>query len=389
MITKNKMLRITTLLSLATIAFITSCNKPAENESLEKLMAQRDSLVSVQESVRAELTSLNEKIVEMGGSGASRASAVVSTLPVSNGNFAHYVEVSGEVASRKNVTLSAEHMGVVTQLNVQEGSVVNAGQVLLRQDAVNVQNQINETKTSLDLAKAVYERQKSLWDKKIGTEVQFLEAKNRVESLESRLATLQSQLAKSVVKAPFHGTVDKLHVRLGEMLSTGAPILRLVNDKGLYIESEVSEAYIGKFDKGDSVEVRIPAYDISTKSMIKAVGEVINPENRTFTVEVEMPEIDRKVKPNLLTVLTIKDYEAPEAITIPTKVVQKDNIGTYVYVVEAGDKGDQAKKKHIEIGKSYGGQTEVLSGLTGTETIVDEGYRDVTDGLAVQIAKVE
>src|SRR5690606_14136693 len=195
------------------------------------------------------------------------------------------------------VMISAETAGTIERVHVKEGQRVGAGQVLVTLDAAILRNAVAELKTSLELANTIFEKQSRLWEQKIGTEVQYLEAKNNKESLERKLATTQSQLAQAVVKAPFAGTVDDVTAREGEMASPGVPLVRITSPQDTYIKADISERYIGKLGVGDEVEVYFPVQDMRAKSTIAAVSQVINPENRTFSVEVKIPKVDITLKP--------------------------------------------------------------------------------------------
>ncbi|MGI9543187.1 MAG: efflux RND transporter periplasmic adaptor subunit, partial [Cyclobacteriaceae bacterium] len=272
-------------------------------------------------------------------------------------------------------------------VNVKEGATVKAGQTLLRLDAEILENNIAELETALDLATTVYKKQARLWDKQIGTEVQYLQAKNNKESLERRLATAQSQRNQAYVKAPFSGVVDLVNIKQGEMASMGMPLLRIVNMGEMHILADVPERYLSGVKAGDSVEVLFPSLDREIASTVTAVGQVINPLNRTFTVEVDLPANDRDYKPNMTAVLKVKDYESPEALIVPSGIIQKDNIGDYLYKVTENENTLEARKVHITLGKTYGGTTEITEGLASGDKLVNEGYREVTDG--VKVSKAE
>jgi RND family efflux transporter MFP subunit len=270
---------------------------------------------------------------------------------------------------------------------VKEGESVKKGQVLVELDAEILRNNIQELKTSLELANTLYLKQKNLWDQNIGTEVQYLQAKNNKESLERKLKTTRSQLDYYNVKAPFNGRVYEIDVKLGSMMSPGMPVCRVVSLEDMYIQADVSESYVGKFEVGDTVDIDIPAMNITTKSTISAIGKVINVQNRTFEIEVKLPEeVNGNARPNQVTVLTITDYVRKKAITIPSKVVQRDANGNYIYVAVESENGMIAKKQHVTIGKSYKLSTEVLSGLDSGAKILTEGYRDVADGALINVA---
>ncbi|MDN5202617.1 efflux RND transporter periplasmic adaptor subunit [Fulvivirgaceae bacterium BMA10] len=340
------------------------------------------------QELKTQIATLEKEIKELDpefGKDADR-SVLVSTVTPEKGKFEHKVHVRGAVESRKNVLISAEVGGKIEQINVKEGQRVSKGQVLLRLDSDIIQNSIAELKTSLELATVVYERQANLWKNKIGTEIQYLEAKNNKESLERKLATANSQLNQTILKAPFSGVIDDVIALQGETATPGHPLIRIVNPNDVYIKADVSEAHIGKFKAGDPVSVHFPSLDQDVNSSVSSVSQVINTDNRTFVVEVKLASLDFKPKPNQVTVLFLTDYVNEEALTVPANLVQKDDIGDFVFCVEKNGEGSNAKKRHIKVGVSYDGRTEVVEGLTGNEAIVDKGFRELTEGAAIRIA---
>lgn len=368
--------------------FAAACQEPNQlAEKREELSEKKNEM----QELKAEIEELENEVAALDPDFAktNRRAALVSTRPVTQTDFRHFVEVRGEVRSDKNVTLSAEAMGMVASIPVEEGQQVEKGQVLLTINADVLRNNMEGVKTQLELAKTVFERHKNLWDQNIGTEVQFLEAKNRMESLERQLATLQSQLAQSVVRAPFSGTIEEIIVRQGEVASMGMPLLRLVSLQDMYIKADVSENYVGKFTKGDKVEVNFPSLDRTIETTLASVGQVIDPNNRTFTIEARLPKENDLLKPNLLAVLKVKDFEEEDAIVVPTNLIQRDGKGEYVYVVAQEKEVPQAKKKHIETGISYNNQTLVKSGLGADDVLIDQGFREVVDGMNLRIADNE
>ena len=371
--------------SLAIIVIaLASCQKD-DLAAKKTLLAKKSSQLT---DLQVEIEQLETDIMELDSTFKDGAGAIlVSMIEVAPTHFEHKIEIRGQVASRKNVTVSAETMGRVLAVNVKEGATVRAGQTLLRLDAEILENNIAELETSLDLATTVYEKQARLWDKQIGTEVQYLQAKNSKESLERRLATARSQRNQAYVKAPFSGVVDLVNIKQGEMATAGMPLIRIVNMGEMHIVADVPERYLTGVKAGDSVDVFFSSLDREMASKVTAVGQVINPLNRTFTVEVDLPSNDRDYKPNMIAVLKVKDYESPQALIVPSGIIQKDNIGDYLYKVTNNENTMEAHKVHITLGKTYGGTTEIIEGLASGDKLVNEGYREVTDG--VKVSKAE
>lgn len=301
--------------------------------------------------------------------------------------FFHEVEFRGAVSSRKNVSLTAEMMGKVTNLKVEEGQRVRKGQLLVLLNADVIRNSMAEVETQLDLAKEVFERQSRLWKQNIGTEIQYLQAKNNKESLEKRLITLKSQLNQSSIVAPFDAVVDDVPVRLGELVQPGIPVVRLINPDETYISADVSESFLGRFSQGQEVDVYFPSQDKHVTSKVKSLGKVIKSENRTFDVEIELPSVSFPVQPNQVVVLKLVDYENEEALTVPTKLIQSDNQGNFVFVIEKEGNNSRARKVHIEAGISYNLKTEIKSGLKVGQTLAYDGYRELSENALVTLTQ--
>jgi membrane fusion protein, multidrug efflux system len=368
---------------LALVAIISSCSSGDEldnkRKQLEKLKEQLTDLKLEIKNLETELESLDPSYAD-----SKNRTVTVTSLDVKSGPFIHRIEVRGNVASRKNVNLTAEAMGTVIQVNVNPGDEVKNGQTLVKLDAEVMQNTIRELKTALDLASTIFEKQSALWKQGVGSEIQYLEAKNRKETLESQLATANSRLRNMDIKAPFNGLVNAVPAKIGEMAQPGMTLISMLSNEEMYIEAEVSERYIGRFNKGDEVEIFLPSINTTLSSTITAIGYVINPANRTFTVEIKLPAISGDLKPNQLTVLKMRDYEQEDAISIPTNLIQQDAKGDYVYLIISKEDKLIAQKQYIKRGLTYAMKTEVLEGLKGDERIVERGAREVVDGIQLQ-----
>lgn len=353
-----------------------------------------DRKVSELEEKKAEMANLKSEIAELEKeialldpefAKANRKATLITTLPVANQYFESFLEVTGSVESRKNVFISAETAGLIERIYVEEGAPVKKGQTLIKLNNEILLRSYEELKTNYELAKTMYERQSNLWEKKIGTEVQYLEAKNRKEALENQLETLKSQIEKTYIKAPFSGTIDQMDAKLGQYAQPSVPLIRLVSLEDMYIKAEVSEAYIGAVKKGDPTTVTFTSLGHEFDSEITAVGQVINRDNRTFTVEVKVPAADFPIKPNLVAIVKIKDFEAESATVIPNNLIQRDGKGDYVYIAARNSENLVAKKVPVQRGKTYKDQTMILDGLSGGETLINEGFRDVSDGVSVKV----
>ncbi|MBL3657950.1 efflux RND transporter periplasmic adaptor subunit [Fulvivirga sediminis] len=364
--------------------FFTACSKEGLEAKKEELQSYKDEVRELNSKIKeleTEIAALDSTSVNDEGK-----AVLVNTRVVKTTDFKHKIEARGSVESRRNVMLTSETAGTIESVKVREGQQVRAGQTLIVLDADILRNNIAELKTSLELAKVVYERQSNLWDKKIGTEIQYLEAKNNKEAVERRLATAYSQLDQAVVKAPFAGVIDELPAREGEMAQPGVNLVRVVSPEMMYIDADVSERYISDFKVGDEVELYFPVQEKKVSSKISAVSEVIKSDNRTFSIEVKLPKLDFSVKPNQVVILQLTDYEVDSALVVPTEIILSDGDNNFLYIAE--NKGDKtvAKKTEVKVGESYDGVTEVKEGLRQNDIIVIEGYRSLSDGVAVKSA---
>lgn len=351
-----------------------------KKEELEKLKEQSTDLKLKINELERELIELDPVFAE-----SKNRSVMVTTMPIEKSTFAHKIEVRGSVASRQNIQLTAESMGRIIQVTVNAGDEVKRGQTLVKLDADVMQSTIKELRTALDLAKTVFEKQSGLWEQGIGSEIQYLEAKNRKESLESQLSTANARLNNMSIKAPFNGVINDVSAKIGEMAQPGMPMVSMVSNEEMYLEAEVSERYIGKFKKGDEVSVYLPSLDKQFTSKLSAIGYVINPANRTFSVEVNLPSMNGELKPNQLVILKMRDYINEKAVSVPTNLIQQDATGDFVFLVEKKEENLFAKKQYIKRGLSYDLKTEVLDGLKGDEELVNKGAREVVNGIQLQL----
>lgn len=370
---------IITFLFIALVAV--SCGQTQEGvEGKKARLAEAKAEVK---ALRTEMETLEAEIVAEDPSfnKPTETATLITTLPVAKTNFEHKIQVRGNVDSRTNVNVSAEMMGLLTAVNIQEGQYVSKGQVLATIDSENLKKSIVELETQLSFATTIFEKRDRLWKKNIGTEIDYLQAKNNKEALENQLSTLNTQLDKSEIKAPFNGTIEQVPVKKGQVIQPGSPVAFLVSNSDMYISAEVSESYIAKFKRGDKVQVSIPSLGERFDSQIISVGRVINPASRTFTIEVKLPKNDAFLKTNLVTRILLTDYAADNAIVIPSRIIQEDLEGNFVYLVN----GKKVSKAHVKLGYSYENHTEVIAGLSGGEVVVDKGNRSVADGTTVNI----
>jgi membrane fusion protein, multidrug efflux system len=368
---------------LVTLIIFVACEQPTDIEQKKEEY----------EKAKTELSELKAKIhdlkVELETAGVLQKNdnlSLVTTFKLEPSEFEHKIDIRGTVKSRGNVTITPETPARVTKVLVKEGEKVKMGQTLVVQDAEVLRNTIAELRTALDLSTTIYNRQKKLWDKNIGSEVQYLEAKNGKESVERKLATTRSQLAKTMIQAPFSGVIDRLDVRVGQNVQPGQGILRLVSLSEMYIKATVSESYVGKFETNQEVGILFPSTGLELTAKISAIGQVIEPKNRTFELEIIIPS-SSNIKPNMVAVISIADYENNEALTIPTNIVFTDNKGVFVYQLKQSEGKNVAIRTDVTLGLTSGINTEVMAGLIDGDVIIDKGIYDISNGTQVKVAE--
>ena len=365
------MKKINLFLLVAAVALY-ACSAPDKKSELAELKKQRDDLSAQILKLESELPKDKEVV---------QKSAIVITAEVAPQTFTHYLEIQGKVDSDQNVKLSSKSGGVVQDVFVERGQTVTKGTLLAQIDASTTIAGINELKTSLALAKDMYEKQERLWQQKVGTEVQYLQAKNQKESLEKKLASLNEQYELSRIRAPFNGLVDEIYVRIGEAINPGMPAFRVINNSSLKAVAEVPESYIGSIHKGNSVKLYFPDAKKEINTKIITSADVIDPINRTFKIEMPLTAEGKFLKANMIAYVNIKDYQKENSIVVPINIIQRTDKGDFIYVVENG----KAIMTPVELGLTYKSQVEVLSGLKTGSKIITVGYQDVVDGQPVTV----
>jgi RND family efflux transporter MFP subunit len=376
------MKKILTLLTVSIILF--SCGNKENNASIEDLVKTKNvtGLQAKRDALQAELTQLDAALARLNSQ--KKQEALVSTITVKNALFNHYIEIQGSVATKENILVQPEIPGTLVALNVKAGQRVTKGQILGRVDDGGSSEQVASLETQFQLAKTTFDRQKNLWDQKIGSEIQYLQARTQMISLQKSVAQAKAQLSKTVIHAPFSGTIDEVFVERGEVVAASQEgLMRIVNLSNMFVATTVPETYIGKLKVGTEVEVFLTSLNKTYKGKVRQVGNFINPNNRSFGIEVSVPNPDNLLRPNQVAQLKIVDYINKNAIVVPTNVVQEDGEkNKFVYVVEnSNGKTGTAKKVLVTIGQSSDNVTEILSGLSADDIIVTEGVNMISNGM--------
>ena len=375
----NKYLYIIAALALG------SCSTEPKGDYLTELTTERDSIKTVYQNLGSELANLEMMISKLD---TTSRLVKVTVQKATNETFEHYFKVYGGINADKNTTIYATSSGDVVNVKVEEGQTVKKGQVLFKIDSEILESGIQEVKTQRSLAKDVYDKQSALWAKQIGSELDYLRAKNTLESLDSKLATLKTQLSKTFVSAPFNGTIDAIFIKTGQLVSPQVPTMRIVNLDQVYLKADIPENYIKVIAKGSPVKLHFPSIDVELDTKIDETGKFINPANRTFSVRVNIENSDNLFHPNLLGMLEIQDYGKENALVIPARLIQEDAEGnSFLFLAHEIDGAVKSEIREITVGMTYEGQTEVLSGLNLGDLVIDKGSRNVSNGQLIGITK--
>lgn len=364
-----------------------STSSVIEKGNLEEMRAKRTELVSQTDALRKELELLDEAI---GKKDTNHKLTLITTITAKDTVFNHYVELQATVQTKENLMLNAEYGGILTQVYVKEGQKVAKGQTLASVDDGGMSAQLAQVETQTALAKTTFERQQNLWNQKIGSEIQFLQAKTNYNAQLKAVAQMRAQLAKTVIRAPFSGTIDEIASERGSVVGPGSPILRIVSLGNMYLEAEVPEKNIGTIKKGSDVIVDFPVLGETFNSKVTQAGNYINPANRSFMIQIAVPNKSGNIKPNLSSKIQLKDYSNSKAITVPSSIISENADGEqFLYVAQNPDaKGNAiAKRVIVKVGLSQGELVEIVDGIKDGDLIIKEGARSVKDGQKVSIIK--
>jgi membrane fusion protein (multidrug efflux system) len=372
---KSNILFITALAIL-----LAACGGGEKKEDLAGKKEELAKLKAEQIENEKQIKTLESEIAKLDPKKAAEARVKpVSIDTLDPETFRHYVELQGTVDAKNNVMVTPKSGGAVVAMYVKEGDFVKAGSIIGKVDNSLLTESMEELKTQLSLANTLYEKQKNLWDQKIGTELQYLQAKNNKESLERRMSTLNTQLSQTNIVSPMAGVVDMVNVKVGEMASPGMGVVRIVNLSNLKVTAKVSDTYAASVKKGDEVIIKFPDLDKEFKARISFVSTAVDPLSRTFTIEANLPS-DKSIKPNMMANVRINDATSKNALAVDQNFVQSTEKGTIVYVAVTEGNKKIAKAREVKTGLSYNGKIEILSGLSAGDQLITLGYQEVSDG---------
>jgi membrane fusion protein (multidrug efflux system) len=375
------MKKIVIISTLSLLLF--ACGKKEENTNIDTLIASKNvkELQAKKALIQADLSKIDDALATLN---VNKAEALVSVLAVKDTVFSHYLEIQGSVDTKENILVQPEYQGTLVSLNVKAGQRVSKGQVLGKIDDAGLSQQVASLENQYTLAKTTFERQKNLWNQKIGSEIQYLQAQTQMISAQRGVAQAKAQLAKTVIRAPFTGTIDEVFVEKGQVVAPSAQgLMRIVNLSNMYVSTSVPETYIGKLKVGTEVDVLLTSLGKTYKGKVRQIGNFVNPSNRSFGIEVSVPNPENLLRPNQVANLKITDYVSKSTIVVPTNVIQEDGEGNkFVYTaINVSGKTGTAKKAIVKLGQSSNNVTEILSGLSNNDVIVTEGMNTISDGM--------
>jgi RND family efflux transporter MFP subunit len=372
------------LISLLFIALLVGCGSESDRDKLERLQAEQD-------RIGAEIKELKQQLAAQDGNISLEDLTPVSIRQITAQPFQHSIKVQGTVESDNNILIPAQSSGTVIRIHVTEGQTVQKGQLLAELDGAILENTLAELKVNLELAQTVFKRQSRLWEKEIGSEVQYLQAKTEKEALEKRLAATREQYQLTKITSPIDGTVDEILLKEGEAVAAGYGTIRVVRLSELKITAHLSEEYIGEVSAGDAVTVHLPLLNKRFDSTIRATSNVINPRNRTFSIEVMLPAQSEAIQPNSLAVLSVTHYQTPDALVVPVDVIQRTEDSEFLFIAQPGDSEPESpwtvRKTTVKTGYHSGNDVEILQGLDNGDHIVVRGFQDLADGESVSVSK--
>jgi membrane fusion protein (multidrug efflux system) len=359
------------LIYIPLLLLLAACSQKPKDKS-----AELADLKKQQADINSKITALEAQV----GTQDSTKSTDVRILAIKPSTFTNYVQIQGKIDAQDNVIAYPQSPGVITAINVRTGQHVSRGQVLVQLDNNVLKENIAQAETQSTLAKTLFQRQKNLWDQKIGTEVQFLQAQTQMQSAQKQVDALRQQADLYRITSPISGTIDQMDLKLGQVAQPGVTGIRIVNADILKVKADVPESYSGVVNQGNQVNVLVPDGNDSLTTTLTFAAKVIDPTSRSFAIEVKLPQ-RKTLRPNMTAILKIASYTNKTAIVIPVKSVQKSENGDFVFINNNG----LAKKVNVKSGATYNGQTEILSGLKAGDSLITDGASDIEDGDKIKV----
>ncbi len=387
----NNILKL--LILVAVMVMIPACRQPEAERDPQTI---RDSLETYRnrvEHLQAEIRRMERELNNNGRDNQTPLRDIirVRVMEIEPTGFDHYFRINGSVEAIRQATISPEINGQMQSIPVNSGDRVSQGRVVARLSTTVIESNIEEVRTQLEMAEEVYERQERLWEQGIGSEIQYLEARNAYRNLQSRLRTLEAQLDQAVMRAPFPGIVDEIFIKEGELASPGMPVMQLVNLESLYINADISERYVGQVKEGENVILRFPfIQDFEARVPVHRLGNVINPDNRSFRLQLMISNPGERLKPNMVAHLSVRSFSAEDVMVVPSIYIKQDVQGHFLYVAREDEEGDwYAEAVYIERGEESEGKTVIESGLYPGDLLITDGHNRVGEGDRIEITGKE
>ena len=375
------------------IILVVSCG-PKNSKSTEEILATNDyTLIQKRKGeiktqindLKFELNRLDNVIEKID---TDKNLFLVSAIKLKPKKFSHFLNFQGSLDTDQNVVIYPELPGLLKNIYVKQGDKVKKGQIIAKISDNGLTDQLEQLKLQRNLAKTTFERQKKLWDQKIGSEIQYLQAETNFKGLEKKISQMRDQEGKTRILAPFDGTIDDVIADIGSNLAPGlTPIFRIINIEQMKVSAEIPEIHIPYIKQNKNVKIYVPILDKQILGKISSVGNFINPNNRSFSIEIKLLNKSNELKPNMTVSLEINDYQNKSAILIPSEDILEDEEGNfYVYkLVIDSNENYKSNKVMIQKGKSYNNMTEIKSGLKENDLIINDGLRQVEDGQIVKV----
>ena len=364
---------------LAILLAVVSCG--GQKSELEKKKEELSEIRNQYDELKTKIIALEKEIAILDTAKSVQKPKLVTVKSIEIKEFKHYIDIQGTVDSDENINVQPGIPGIVTRVLVKVGDAVSVGQLLAETDSRTIRESIAQLQTNIDLAKTTYEKQDRLWQQKIGSEIQYLQAKTQYESLLKSLSTLQVQLDMSKIKSPINGIIDETNVKVGEYAAPGPGLFRVVNANKLKVVVKVADSYLNKVKVGSPVSIYLKDINDTIQANVSFISKVVNPMSRTFVVEIKVPNTTKNLRANMLASVSINDENRPNAICVPANYIQRDPSGnTYVLVAEGQKNKLIAHKKFVKTSLSYGNNVVIDSGLNEDEQIITSGYQEVVDG---------
>ncbi|MFT3740202.1 MAG: efflux RND transporter periplasmic adaptor subunit [Breznakibacter sp.] len=365
--------------ALLAIALVLGCQPDKQTKLIE--------LKKKQQAINAEVAKLESEIAADTSIVKNEDNGIkVVTATITKRTFTHYIEIQGKLDGEENVQVYPKGQGgVVTRIYAKVGQQIAKGQLLAQLDDVAYVKSLEQTRAQYDLAKEMYERQSRLWEQKIGSEVQYLQAKTQKEALEKAVAALEEQVDFMKIKSPIAGSLEDFPIKVGQAVSPVYPVATVINFNSMKVVADIAEAYGPNINVGDSVAIYFPDLKSEVASTVASASKYINPVNRSFKIETRLSGSDKQFRANMIAVVKIADYKNPSTVSIPVNYIQTDSKGDFVFAAVEENGKWMARKKYIQQGRSYNGTTEIISGLTEGDKVISVGHLSLSDGTPIQL----